>query len=264
MMKLERAIDCHAHVFSAQAPAVAGARYRPAYAATLEAWREAWKTAGTTHGVLVQPSFFGTDNREMLAAVARDRVHLRAVAVVDPSFDEEALARLDDAGVVALRLNLHGVEQFDPFFDAAWRTLLQRAAALGWHLEIFGDAGALPAIARVLQPIDISVVFDHFAFPDGSQPERTFEALERLATERETWCKLSAPYRLRAMEPAHAARQCIAAVGEGRVLWGSDWPFTRHESAASYAAMRSGLSKWVRGSCARVLWDNAARLYRFD
>ena len=36
VLKTSRAIDCHTHVFSASAPAVAGARYRPAYAAKLE------------------------------------------------------------------------------------------------------------------------------------------------------------------------------------------------------------------------------------
>src|SRR5437868_15328682 len=109
MAKLSRAIDSHAHVFSADAPAVEGARYRPAYAATLQAWRAACSEAGVTHGVLVQPSFFGTDNREMLDNVARDREHLRAVVVVDPSFDAGALAQLARAGAVALRFNLRGI-----------------------------------------------------------------------------------------------------------------------------------------------------------
>ena len=65
-----RAVDAHAHVFSATAPAAPGARYRPAYAARLADWRAQWPAAGITHGVLTQLSFFGTDNREMLAAIA--------------------------------------------------------------------------------------------------------------------------------------------------------------------------------------------------
>jgi predicted TIM-barrel fold metal-dependent hydrolase len=264
MIKQARGIDSHAHIFSADAPAVKGARYRPAYAATLDAWRAAWNDAGITHGVLVQPSFFGTDNAEMLAAVARDRDHLRAVAVVDPAFGREALARLSGAGAIALRFNLHAIDNVWPFFEGAWRDLLHRARAVGWHLEVFATAGAAPAIAQALASIDIAVVFDHFAAPGPTSGARTFEALARLARTRNVWCKLSAPYRIAPVDAAGAAAKCIEAVGEGRVVWGSDWPFTRHEDASTYATLRASLDQWAGASAPRILWDNAARLYRFD
>jgi predicted TIM-barrel fold metal-dependent hydrolase len=64
------AADCHAHVFSQRGPFIRDPRYRPDYEATLDAWRSPWAAAGVTHGVLVQPSFFGTDNGAMLAAIA--------------------------------------------------------------------------------------------------------------------------------------------------------------------------------------------------
>src|SRR6476661_4454491 len=114
------AVDCHAHVFSADAPAVAGARYRPAYVATLEAWREQWARAGVTHGVLVQPSFFGADNREMLAAIAQAPERLRGVAVVDSGADEAHIDRLHTGGVRAIRLNLLGVADYSGFSGGAW------------------------------------------------------------------------------------------------------------------------------------------------
>ncbi|HST01643.1 MAG TPA: amidohydrolase family protein, partial [Usitatibacter sp.] len=75
MAVLDRAVDAHAHVFSADAPAVAGARYRPTYGANVKDWRGLWERAGITHGVVVQPSFFGTDNREMLDTIAADPQH---------------------------------------------------------------------------------------------------------------------------------------------------------------------------------------------
>ena len=64
------AVDCHVHVFSVGAPSATDARYRPAYTAALESLRALWAAHGITHGVIVQPSFFGTDNAEMLAKVA--------------------------------------------------------------------------------------------------------------------------------------------------------------------------------------------------
>jgi predicted TIM-barrel fold metal-dependent hydrolase len=257
------AADCHAHVFSVDAKPVAGARYRPAYAATLDAWQSHWRAAGITHGVLVQPSFLGTDHGEMLAALARDRARLRGVAVVDPSFDEARLRALGDAGIAALRFNLHGTQAVEPWFQGAWRELLERAARLGWHLEVFMDTGLAPRIAKLLEPIAIPAVFDHFAVPDPRDPGATYEALARLGRTRPVYCKLSAPYRLQGLDADACARDAKAALGEANVVWGSDWPFTRHEDAVAYEAMRHRAARWAGANASGILWDNAARLYRF-
>jgi predicted TIM-barrel fold metal-dependent hydrolase len=258
------AVDCHAHVFSRDAKAIAGARYRPAYAATLEAWQGHWAMAAITRGVLVQPSFFGTDNGEMLRAIAQDRERLRGVAVVDPSFGRDALERLDGAGVRALRFNLHGMgSSTSTSFQGAWRELLERCARMGWHLEVFTDPGGTPAVARALEPIAIDVVFDHFAAPDPAQPDATYEALAALARSRRVHCKLSAPYRLAGADPGACARAAIAAIGPRNIVWGSDWPFTRHEEEQAYGRARGDLESWCGPRVGDVLWDNAARLYRF-
>ena len=126
-----QAVDAHAHVFSASAPAVAGARYRPAYEATLDAWQSQWSRAGITHGVLVQPSFFGTDNGEMLAALAMDARRLRGVAVVDPACDAGEIARLQSGGVRAIRLNLKGVKDYAALASDPWQALFARVKDAG-------------------------------------------------------------------------------------------------------------------------------------
>ena len=266
------AVDCHAHVFSRDAPAVARARYRPTYAAMLEEWQSGWVSAGISHGVLVQPSFFGTDNREMLDAIALDAQRLRGVAVVDPSFDAAALRKLDAQGVRALRLNLQGEgERIAEHFEGPWRELLQRCAGIGWHLEIFADAGIAPRVVRALEPVAIDVVFDHFAAPDPARPLETYEALATLARARGVWCKLSPPYSQGTAAPpasataanAACARAAIEAVGRTHVVWGSDWPFTRHEERQTYGRLRGELESWCGALAGDVLWDNAARLYRF-
>jgi len=257
------AVDCHAHVFSADAPAVPGARYRPAYAASRDAWKTQWRANAITHGVLVQPSFLGTDNRELLEALAADPAHLRGVAVVDPAFDDARLRTLQAGGVVALRLNLHAAAQIEPYFDGPWRDLLERCSRIGWHVEVFADAGLSPRVASLIEPIAIDVVFDHFAVPDPARVDETYAALARLARTHRVWCKLSAPYRVWPANAEDCARQCIAALGPERVVWGSDWPFTRHERTADYADLRKRLGAWTGAHEDAVLWDNAARLYRF-
>jgi predicted TIM-barrel fold metal-dependent hydrolase len=260
-------IDTHAHVFSSTAPAVPGARYRPAYEASLADWRSRWASAGITHGVVVQPSFFGTDNSETLAAVAVDPRHLRAVAVVDPGVDGATLARLHAGGVRAIRLNLTRVDDYTAFAAPAWKALLARVHDLGWHAESFVDAGRLPEIAPAFEGTPVAVVFDHFGNP-GATPaavDATFAAVATLARSRPVWVKLSGPYRLGGADPVALARRWIDAVGAERVVWGSDWPWTRHEHENDYSRLREALDLWVGAERARaIVWDNAARLYDFD
>ena len=244
-----------------------GARYRPAYGAALHAWRAQWPQAGITHGVLVQPSFFGTDNAEMLAAIAMDPEHLRGVAVLDPHADEETLRRMHAFGVRALRLNLRGVSDFSEYASDAWDVLLVLAHALGWHVEVYTDPGRTPDIAAILARTPIPVLFDHFAAPgvDARTIDATFAAIEKLAATRPVWGKLSAPYRLNGGDPQAFAERWLAIVGPERLVWGSDWPWTAHEDAGVYGRLRKALDRWVGlERVPRVLWDNAARLYDFS
>jgi predicted TIM-barrel fold metal-dependent hydrolase len=259
-------IDTHAHVFSAAAPPAAGFRYRPAYAATLGEWRSHWASAGIARGVVVQPSFFGTDNAEALAAVAADPVHLRAVAVVDPGFAGADLARLAAGGVRAIRLNLKSAADYSAYASEPWRALLERVHALGWHVEAYVDAGRLPEIAPAFLASPVTVVFDHFGNPGATREaqDATFAAVAALARTRPVWAKLSGHYRLGGADPATLARRWIDAVGERQLVWGSDWPWTNHERENNYGRLRDLLDGWAGAALARaIVWDNAARLYGF-
>jgi predicted TIM-barrel fold metal-dependent hydrolase len=262
--KPERAVDCHAHVFSADAPAIAGARYRPDYRASLEAWRDEWKRAGVTHGVLVQPSFFGTDNREMLAALAQAPDRLRGVAVVDPAIGDRELDGLHAAGVRAIRLNLQLASDYAQFRREPWPALFDRIARLGWHVETFVEVGRAAELAAALRDTRVDVVFDHFANP-GADPRHTFEPLLALSRNRAVWIKASAPYRTLHGDCGALARQWADVLGDERLVWGSDWPWTRHEAGRDYlAALEAFVEAVGEARARRVLWDNAARLYRFD
>lgn len=258
------AVDCHAHVFSATAAAVASARYRPAYAATLADWRSRWREAGITHGVIVQPSFYGTDNGEALEAIAALPDRLRGVVVLEEGTARPSLEALARRGARALRLNLRG-QPHDAASLARWLPLLDRAQAAGWHLEVFGEAGSAPAIVEALETTSIAIVFDHYAFPRPGHEMETLEAVERLARSREVGVKLSAPYRLPGCDATALARDWLERLGTRALLWGSDWPWTAHEAGRDYLALRRALDEAVGEDVARAaLWDNPARFYGFD
>ncbi|MGZ5032244.1 MAG: amidohydrolase family protein [Usitatibacter sp.] len=265
-LKPSQGVDTHAHVFSATAPAVDGARYRPAYAARLEAWQALWGLAGITRGVLVQPSFFGDDNSELLAALAADRDRLRGVAVVDRAASDAQLDRLAAGGVCAVRMNLKGAADHAAFVAGGWRSFFDRVHRRGWHVEVFVDHGRLPDVVPAFEGSEVAVVLDHFGNPgiERHSIDATFRAVAALAAERPVWCKLSAPYRLGGTDGKMLAERWIDVAGPSRLLWGSDWPWTSHEAGADYRRAHQDLARWVGpGLSGAILWDNAARLYRF-
>ena len=75
-------VDSHAHIFRQDLPMVANRRYSPDYDALVEQYLEHLDRFGLSHGVLIQPSFLGTDNHFMVAALQRFPERLRGVAVV--------------------------------------------------------------------------------------------------------------------------------------------------------------------------------------
>ena len=267
MPNAHAAVDCHAHVFSAHAPPVPGARYRPAYAADVDAWHAQWRETGITHGVVVQPSFFGADNREMLDTVAAAPRHLRGVAVLTPMADAATIERFDSMGVRAIRLNLRGVRDYGEYAKPSWHALFDRVHARGWHLECYVDPGRISEVTPMVEESPIAVVFDHFGVPGATSTavDATFAAAARMARSRKVWVKLSGPYRLDGTPPRELARRWADAVGAEHLVWGSDWPWTGFEGRAlSYAGLRELLDEWIDPSLMHaVLWDNPALLYGF-
>lgn len=87
-------IDAHAHVFSKDLSLASGRRYSPDYDATVQAYLANLSEHGLSHGVLVQPSFLGTDNRFLLDALAQAPDRLRGVAVVDTDISRGALQHM--------------------------------------------------------------------------------------------------------------------------------------------------------------------------
>jgi predicted TIM-barrel fold metal-dependent hydrolase len=254
--------DCHAHVFERVAPS-GRPRYVPDYVAPLATWRGHLDDHGLCGGVLVQPSFLGFDNEELLRALGRlDLTRFGGVAVVDISAgtDLPALAR---AGIRGLRWNLVQGAAAPELTKPEVRRHLDAVAAAGLHLEIHLES---PRLARFLPDVavlGIPIVVDHFGLPVEPDPrmEPWLIALRALPSERRAniFVKFSAPYRSPVPLQPHA-KMLLHELGPARVVWGSDWPWTRHESAVTYAACLDTIRSWGLASGARD--QGAAALYR--
>ncbi|MCZ2499338.1 amidohydrolase family protein [Xylophilus sp. Kf1] len=278
-------VDSHAHVFERGLPLATRRRHAPDYDALLDDYLGLLDRHGLSHGVLVQPSFLGTDNHYWSQAVARHPQRLRGVAVVDPSISDDDLHRLAAQGTVGVRLNLVGLEIPD-FSGAEWQALLARVRRRDWHVEIHRDAADLPAVLAALLPSGCRLVVDHFGRPDPllGSADPGFAALLRSADSRQVWVKLSAAYRNArspraepagrtpslAAQDAADARHCAAALldafGCERLVWGSDWPHTQHRDAIDFAASRAALDDWVPDATQRrrILVQTPAELFGFD
>jgi len=69
------------------------------YDATPEDYRQMLGANGMTQGVLIQPSFLGTDNSCLVAALRKYPDRFREIAVVEPTIAGAELQQLQDAGV---------------------------------------------------------------------------------------------------------------------------------------------------------------------
>ncbi len=263
------AIDCHAHVFTRDLPLAGERRYAPDYDASIAQYLAMLDANGMSHGVLVQPSFLGTDNRYLLEALRTAPRRLRGIAVVAPDIGAAELQALGQDGVVGIRLNLVG--KADPALDAPeWRRFLERIAGLGWQIEVQAEAGRLPALLPPLLAAGGNVVLDHFGkpAPASGTDDPGFRYLLTAGKSRRVWVKLSAPYRNGPDGQAIA----LAAIpllkdnlGLDRLVWGSDWPHTQFEGQANPTAARQALDIWLPDPAERkmVLADAPTRLFRF-
>jgi len=243
------------------------ARYRPLGEARVEEWLALQDAAGVTHGVLVQPSFLGTDNSFLLERLRAHPQRLRAAVVVDPGISLATLRQWDALGVRGVRLNAIGRNDPGEYATIAWQALFKRLADLAWHVEVHGEGAAMAALLGVLETCPAHLVVDHFGRPDAHLGLACpgVQALLRVAEKKPVYVKLSAPYRLGEGDACAYARFFLARLGAGRLMWGSDWPWTQHEGRYSYTQTLAWFNQWIGDEHARraVLWDTPAGLFRF-
>jgi predicted TIM-barrel fold metal-dependent hydrolase len=260
-------IDCHAHVFTRDLTLANQRRYSVDYDATIAEYLALLDDTGLRGGVLVQPSFLGSDNAYLLAALAAAPRRLRGIAVVPVGVSDSALSSLERRGVVGIRLNLIGRPDPD-FDDADWRAHLARIAARDWQIEVQCEAGRLPALLPPLLRSGAKLVIDHFGRPDARTgvDDPGFRSLLEFGPSRNVWVKLSGAYRLGAQGIALAAAPLLRdAFGLDRLLWGSDWPHTQFETVATPASALAELERWIPGAADRlvVLRDTPNQLFGF-
>ena len=269
------ACDSHVHIFGPQDqyPHADNPGYIP-NPATVAQLRAMLARIGCQRAVIVQPSYYGTDNRCTVDALRQGRGDFRGIAHFAPTITDRELDELHGAGVRGVRLNLKAVNGQVPLeqLDA----LAQRLKGSGWHIQLYFYADHMPRLDEHLARLPVEVSIDHFGYirtSDGLEGAG-FQMLLRLARSGRAWFKLSAPYRQSSQAPLFAdvgpfARALFEAAPD-RCVWGSDWPHASRNDTGTILVPNDGdladaLAGWIPAEAdrRRILVSNPAALYDF-
>ena len=236
-------VDSHAHVFKLGLKLAAVRRYAPDYEASKDEFIRNFESKGLTAGLLIQPSFLGTDNSFMIEAIDAHPTKLYGVAVVEPTITIEELKELNSHNIVGIRLNLYGIEAPDLLSDE-YQKLLGYLKQLDWHVELHTDAINLKNFIEPILKTGVKVVVDHWGKPTAVNPleDEGFNYLLSKGETKQVWVKVSGVYRLKKGAELDVCKQLASMMlprlldsfGPERLLWGSDWPHTNFEEFIDY------------------------------
>src|SRR5215472_12352645 len=177
--------DCHVHIIGPmdKYPMVPNRPYTPP-AATVAQLKAMHARLGVTRTVLVQPSFYGTDNSCMMEALAELGGSARAVAVVPLTIADAALRDMDSKGVRGIRLNLETAGIRDPKQAKDMLTAYaKKVAPLNWHIQVYAAAPVYGQLVQTIADMTVPVVIDHYGQPVAAEgfTSKGFSAINDLA-----------------------------------------------------------------------------------
>ncbi|KAH8659814.1 hypothetical protein BX600DRAFT_513483 [Xylariales sp. PMI_506] len=273
--------DTHIHVIDmAKFPLAADASYTPSRNYTLLDARIMDGSLGIGHTVLIQPSIYDEDNAGLLAALeALGTDYARGIVVYDPNNTTACTLReWDSIGVRGVRINQAittnaldeaGLNQtIHAYLDSF------RSAGVDWILDFAIDMAKVPWLESILSPLDVRVVFDHFAYPDIptngtviSDPYSIdgFSSLVNLVRQGNTFVKFSAPYLFTdTWSDLDPIGQELLRVGPKRMVWASNWPHVPNDEGTDISPFISQVMGWCGDDeklLRRVFLENAKSVF---
>ena len=273
--------DSHMHVVDpTRFPLADNALYKP-HPHTVEDMKAFYSPLGIKNMVFVQPSIYGNDNSHVLEALKEvTPKHGRGVVTFDPAtIQEKTLREWHALGVRGVRVNMVSVGR-EVTEDELRHELKQYAKVikpLDWVLQLYIPLKLATSLRSIIPDLGVKVCIDHFGspvLPNPHDPSKAvkpydlpgFESLVELM-QKDTWVKLSAPYRLshdeemRDLDPV--GRELIKE-GSNRVVYATDWPHTRFENidclpfiekCYEWCGSGTGLAEKLFRTNAEELWD---------
>jgi predicted TIM-barrel fold metal-dependent hydrolase len=261
--------DAHVHVFGPPE------RYphvdRPHYTlpdGSMAQYRSLMPRLGIQRFVIVQPSFYGTDNSCLLDTLADARDLARGVVMIESDITDAELDRFHQRGVRAVRLDLFKRASEPVATIRAYITqIAARVGALGWHLQFYAPGYVVRDLISFFRTLKTDFVIDHMGYmleEDGLSAS-DFSALLDLLECGYCYLKLSGAYRIakhRGYEIVGPVARAIVERAPDRAVWGSDWPHISY-SDRDTGELLNLLERWAPSENARrkILVENPNRLF---
>jgi 2-pyrone-4,6-dicarboxylate lactonase len=264
------ACDAHFHVFEPGFPHVPD----PLYTfpdATLGQYLRLTEVLGIERMVLVQPTFYGTDNALLVQTLRKAGPRCRGVVRIADDAGDDELDRYHRAGVRAIRLDL--------FARASWptgdiiayiRAMAARARPRGWHLQFYTPGTVVRDLLPFLGDFQDTFVIDHMGYMKESDglTVADFDRLVAVLAGGHCYLKLSGPYRVAPGRPLSAVQpigRALVGARPDRLIWGSDWPHLP-DGQRDTGELLNLLADWAPGDADRhqILVESPARLFYAD
>ena len=265
-----RACDAHFHVFEPGFPHVPD----PLYTfpdGTLEQYLRMAGVLGIERMVLVQPTFYGTDNRLLAEVLRRLGPRARGVVRIEEETSDAELDHYHELGVRAIRLDL--------FARANWptaeiigyvRRMAARAAPRGWHIQFYTPGTVVRDLLPFLADLEDPFVIDHMGYmleADGLTAA-DFDRLLGVLAQGSCWIKLSGPYRIAKSRPLSYVApvgRALVSTRPDRLIWGSDWPHLP-DGQRDTGELLNLLADWAPDEADRhqILVESPERLFFSD
>ncbi|MCQ2003219.1 amidohydrolase family protein [Rhizobium sp. NRK18] len=255
--------DAHFHILDGAAP-VSPLAVLPNKTASIKQYRRMATGLGLTHGVIVQPSIYGTDNGVTLRALEELGPNYRAICVIKPDCEPAILARWHGLGVRGVRFNQVQAGATD-IQDLP--RISELISEFGWHVQLHIKADFLERYSGMLRSLKTPLVLDHLG---RCTPTHTADrkSLTKLFESDHVWVKLSGPYHEPdadgSYEHSRGVAKSLVAVDPTRLVWGSDWPHVTERQKPSMAKL-AGFVEAAAGSesnMRQILSLNPSRLYK--
>ena len=261
--------DTHVHIFGPPE------RYphvkKPHYTlpdGTLAQYRSLMPRLGVERFVIVQPSYYGTDNSCLLDTLIEVGDRARGVVMIEPDMTDAELAGFHRRGVRAVRLDLFK-RAHEPLagIKSYIAQMAARVGPLGWQLQFYAPGRVVRDLIHFFATLQIDFVIDHMGYmleEDGLRSE-DFAALLDLLQGGHCYLKLSGAYRiakLRGYEYVEPVARAIVERAPDKAVWGSDWPHISY-SDRDTGELLSLLERWAPSQSARrqILVENPNRLF---
>ena len=258
------ACDTHFHVFEPGYPHVPDPLYTFPDGTTGQ-YLAMTEALGIERMVLVQPTFYGTDNSLLVDTLKRLGPRCGGVVRITDDTSDAELDAFDEVGVRAIRLDL--------FARASWptqeiigyiRRMAARATPRGWHLQFYTPGTVVRDLLPFLADLADTFVIDHMGYMTEHDPD--FER-RLLGVLRQGSCriKLSGAYRVAKSKPLSSVTpwgRALVSARPDRLIWGSDWPHLP-DGQRDTGELLNLLAEWAPREEERrqILVDGPSRLF---